>query len=76
MVLRKASTKGTFDPHSKAVEALHMSVAGLKQGSTYCGIENHFLAAMRWQHFGCKLVAVARPSEVSQLSMAVLGHVC
>lgn len=49
----------------KVRENLHLSAGGLAQGEIYVGIENHAMPTIRLQHSGGRLVAAARPSEVS-----------
>ena len=47
--------------------------AGLSQGMAYAGIEGNFLASLRWQHSGARLLAIARPSDASCLSQYLLS---
>jgi hypothetical protein len=55
---------GDFDPVVLTTNALTASMSGLKQGITYCGVENFGMGSIRFQWSGSRLLAIARPDDI------------
>lgn len=66
--LRKAGFEQAkkADPNAVFSDIFKNRLTGLAKNMSYCGLEQHFLSSIRFQVHGSRLLALARPSEVTR----------